>query len=200
LTFARVDAARAGMATVRRSPQIGRAGVAATPLSHHPDQWKLSTVFDVEEVNDVVKLLIGMVKGLVVGGAIGYGAYALGLGGGFNWITYGLVGAMVGLLVGRPLWSLIMDKNGTTVVSMLKAIFGFGVGCGLYALVAKVWGGFDLQISGLTRTVYDWQPLLGAAIGGVYGGFVELDDSVDDKKKLKGADRAQLGDGKKAKA
>jgi len=148
----------------------------------------------------VVKLLIGMVKGLVVGGAIGYGAYALGLGGGFNWITYGLVGAMVGLLVGRPLWSLIMDKNGTTVVSMLKAIFGFGVGCGLYALVAKVWGGFDLQISGLTRNVYDWQPLLGAAIGGVYGGFVELDDSVDDKKKLKGADRAQLGDGKKAKA
>jgi hypothetical protein len=200
LTLARAPAPVPNWHPVRRPPQIGRAGVAATPLSHHPDQWKLSTISYVDEVNDVVKLLIGMVKGLVIGGAIGYGAYALGLGGGFNWVTYGAVGAMVGLLVGRPLWSLIMDKNGTTVVSMLKAIFGFGVGCGLYALVAKVWGGFNVELSGVTRNVYDWQPILGAAIGGVYGGFVELDDSVDDKakKKLARAEKARLGDGKKA--
>ena len=148
----------------------------------------------------MVKLFIGMLKGLVIGGAIGYGAYALGLGGGFNWITYGAVGAMVGLLVGRPLWSLIIDKNGTSVVSMLKAIFGFGVGCGLYALVAKVWGGFDLTLGGETRNCSRWQPILGAAIGGVYGGFVELDDSVDDtnkKKKLRGGDKAELPAGEK---
>lgn len=129
-----------------------------------------------------------MAKGLLIGGAIGYGAYALGLEGGWNWITYGVVGAFVGLLVGKPLWSLILDKNSTTVVGALKAIFGFGVCVGLYALVAKAWGGFQVEIAGETRWVWAWQPLMGAAVGAVYGGFVEVDDSLDDsaakKKKL----------------
>jgi hypothetical protein len=129
----------------------------------------------------VVKLLIGIVKGLVIGGAIGYGAYALDLTGGFHWLTYGLVGLFVGLLVGRPLWALISDKNTTFVVGVLKALFGFGVGVGLYAIVAKAWGGFDLTLNGETHNVYDWQPILGGAIGAVYGAFVELDDAVDEK-------------------
>ena len=136
-----------------------------------------------------MKLLLGMVKGLVIGGAIGYGAFALGLTGGWNWLTYGVVGIFVGLLVGRPLWSLIFDKNATTVVGILKAVFGFGVCVGLYAIVAKAWGGFPLTISGETHAVWDWQPIMGAAVGAVYGGFVELDDSLDDtsKKKLPAA-------------
>jgi Na+/proline symporter len=128
-----------------------------------------------------------MVKGLVIGGAIGYGAYALGLDGGWNWLTYGVVGAFVGLLVGKPLWSLIMDKNSTTVVGALKAIFGFGVCVGLYALVAKAWGGFQVSIAGETRWVWAWQPIMGAAVGAVYGGFVELDDSLDDNAAKKKA-------------
>ena len=51
--------------------------------------------------------------------AIGYGAYALAEATGFAnaWLTYGVVGALVGLLVGRPIWSLIRDKNATTVVA-----------------------------------------------------------------------------------
>lgn len=132
-----------------------------------------------------MKLLLGMVKGLVIGAAIGYGAYALDLNGGWNWLTFGVVGAFVGLLVGRPLWSLIMDKNATTVVGALKAVFGFGVCVGLYALVAKAWGGFDLTISGITRPIWAWQPIMGGAVGAVYGGFVELDDSLDDSSKKK---------------
>jgi hypothetical protein len=130
---------------------------------------------------DVSKLLIGMLKGLVIGGALGAGAYALELDGGFHWLTYGLVGMFVGFLVGRPLWSLIADKNATFVIGVLKALFGFGVGVGLYAIVAKAWGGFVLTLGEESRWVYDWQPILGGVIGAVYGGFVELDDSVDDK-------------------
>jgi hypothetical protein len=148
----------------------------------------------------VGKLLIGMVKGLVIGGAVGYGAYQLDLTGGWNWVTYGVAGALVGLLVGRPLWSLIMDKNATTVVGMLKAAFGYGVGVGLYALVAKAWGGFDVSLAGETHAVWDWQPIFGAAVGAVYGGFVELDDSLDDdkaKKKLSAAAAKQIPAAKK---
>jgi hypothetical protein len=134
----------------------------------------------------VVKLLIGILKGAIIGGAIGYGAFALEMSGGFDWITYGLVGAFVGLLVGKPLWSLIRDKNATFVIGVLKAVFGFGVGCGLYAIIAKAWGGGgDIMVAG--QHIFTWQPTLGGAIGAVYGGFVELDDAIGDDKKDKDA-------------
>ena len=140
-------------------------------------------------LRDVVKLLLGLVKGLVIGVAVGYGAFALGWDGAFNWITYGVVGALVGLLVGRPIWRNILDKDATSWVSVLKMAFGFGVGCGIYALVAKAWGGDpSLAVSFLdnsTRQFHDWQPLFGGALGAAYGAFVELDDSLDDNKPAK---------------
>jgi hypothetical protein len=131
----------------------------------------------------VVKLLVGILKGAIIGGAVGYGAYALELTGGFNWLTYGVIGLLVGLLVGRPVWSLIKDKNATNVIAILKAAFGFGVGCGLYAIVAKAWGGGYLMVGGYNA--FDWQPTLGGAIGAIYGGFVELDDAIGDDAKGK---------------
>ncbi|HVV82818.1 MAG TPA: hypothetical protein VHE35_07045 [Kofleriaceae bacterium] len=136
----------------------------------------------------MLKLILGLLKGLVVGVAVGYGAFAAGLGGGFHWLTYGIIGALVGLVAGRPLWALITDKEGTTWVSVLKAIFGYGVGVGIYALVAKVWGGFRLDISFLSaqsRLVQDWQPVMGGAIGAFLGAFFEIDDAIggDDKDK-----------------
>jgi len=149
----------------------------------------------------VLKLLLGMLKGLVIGAGVGYGAFALGLDGAFHWITYGAIGALVGFLVGKPIWSLLFDKNATSVIGLLKAIFGFGVGCGLYAVVAKVWGGGpELALTMLSeepRRLQDWQPLLGGAIGAIYGGFVELDDSVDDKSKAaKGSKALPAASGK----
>jgi hypothetical protein len=126
----------------------------------------------------VGKLILGLIKGAVIGGGVGYGAYAAGLDGGFNWVTYGVIGACVGLLVGRPLWSHLLDKRSTAVTSIIKAVFGYGVCVGLYAIVAKAWGGFDLTISEETHNLYDWTFILGAAIGGVYGAWVEADDAV----------------------
>ena len=136
----------------------------------------------------MIKLALGLLKGLLVGVAVGYGAFAAGLDGGFHWLTYGIIGALVGLVAGRPLWALITDKEGTTWVSVLKAMFGYGVGVGIYALVAKAWGGFDLQLSFLSsesRLVQDWQPVMGAAIGAFLGAFFEIDDAIggDDGKK-----------------
>jgi hypothetical protein len=130
----------------------------------------------------VVKLLVGLLKGAAIGGAVGYGAFALSQSTGFSnaWLTFGLIGALVGLFVGRPLWALLKDKNQTNIIAILKAAFGFGVGCGLYALIAKAWAPDpDLLEAGGYPLLY-WPPTLGAAIGGVYGGFVELDDSIGD--------------------
>lgn len=130
------------------------------------------------------KLVVGILKGAIIGGALGYGAFALQTATGFEspWLTYGVIGALVGLVVGRPIWSLLRDKNATAWVSILKAAFGFGIGCGLYALVSKVWNpAFDVVVAG--RNVFTWQVTLGGAIGAVYGGFVELDDAIGDDKK-----------------
>jgi hypothetical protein len=139
----------------------------------------------------VVKLLVGLLKGAVIGGGVGYGAVALADATGFGnaWLTYGLIGALVGLLVGKPIWSLLKDKDTTNIVAAIKAVFGFGVGCGLYALFAKVWNpDKDLLVvfEGIPSLLW-WPPTLGAAIGGLYGGFVELDDSIDDGKKKREA-------------
>jgi hypothetical protein len=135
----------------------------------------------------VIKLVVGILKGAVIGGAVGYGAWALENAMGFSspWLTYGVIGAIVGLIAGRSIWSLIRDKNATTWVGILKAAFGFGVGCGLYALLAKVWNpsAVTAVISGATVNLFAWPVTVGAAIGAVYGGFVELDDAIGDDKK-----------------
>lgn len=134
----------------------------------------------------MVKLLVGLLKGALIGGAIGYGAYALGTSTGFYnaWLTMGLIGAFVGLFVGKPLWSLLKDKNQTNIIAIIKGVFGFGVGCGLYALIAKAWGPSpDMAVIGDFGSAFYWPPTLGGAIGAAYGGFVELDDSIGDDKK-----------------
>lgn len=145
----------------------------------------------------MIKLLVGILKGAVIGGALGYGFYALGNATGFSnpWIIYGLIGAFVGLFVGKPIWSLIRDKNSTSWISILKSAFGFGIGCGLYALVNRVLDP-ELAIAGVAN-VFDWSPTLGGAIGAVYGGFVELDDAIGDDKsaqKPRSAQAAQATD------
>lgn len=145
----------------------------------------------------MVKLLVGILKGAVIGGALGYGAFALHQATDFAnpWLTFGLIGAFVGLLVGKPIWSLIRNQDATTWVAILKAAFGFGVGCGLYALVDRVWGP-TLMIA--DYNVFEWQPTLGGAIGALYGGFVELDDAIgDDKAATPKKDAPQLPAGKK---
>lgn len=131
----------------------------------------------------VFKLVVGILKGAIIGGALGYGAFALADATGFAspWLTYGAIGALVGLIAGRPLWSLLRDKNATAWVSILKAAFGFGVGCGLYALIAKVWSPSAVEVEGYN--IFTWPVTLGGAIGAVYGGFVELDDAIGDDKK-----------------
>ena len=133
----------------------------------------------------MLRLIIGLVKGIAIGGAVGYGAYALNLRGGFHWLSYGLVGALVGFLVGQPFWAHLRDRSSTIVTPILKAIVGGGIAVGMYAIIAKAWGGFDLSLADETRRIYDWQHITGAVIGGLYGAFVEFDDAADAPPKAK---------------
>lgn len=129
------------------------------------------------------KLVVGILKGAIIGCALGYGAFALkeATDLAVPWLTYGVVGGLVGLVAGRPIWSLLRDKNATAWVAILRAAVGFGVGCGLYALIAKVWNPSAVNVG--DYNVFTWPVTLGGGIGAVYGAILELDDSIGDDKK-----------------
>ena len=51
------------------------------------------------------RVLLGLLKGGVVGALIGAGAFKLGIGGGvLGTVTYAVVGGLAGILCGRPPW------------------------------------------------------------------------------------------------
>jgi hypothetical protein len=131
----------------------------------------------------MLRLVLGLLKGGVIGGALGYAAYSLGLGAGWGWLVYGAVGSLVGFFVGRPFWSHLFDKKSTVWTSILKAMFGFGVGVGLWALGAKVAGDPKLALAGETHSLTQWQPIFGAIVGVLYGAWVEVDDPPVKKDK-----------------
>jgi hypothetical protein len=130
----------------------------------------------------MLRLVVGIVKGLCAGIAVGVGAWYLGIKGGvLLYVVYGLVGALVGLICGKAPW-----KQETLWTPALKAAFGFGVGAGLYALWAHFMSGFEMPVAhslGAPAMPMAQVPyLLGPVIGLLYGAFVEVDDGGGAKK------------------
>src|SRR5215831_4161351 len=125
----------------------------------------------------MVRLILGLIKGAVIGTALGYGAMQTGLGfdGVLGYVVFGLIGFVVGLLVGRPFWSHLADRSSTIWTSILKGIVGFGVGAGLYALGSRV--NATIAINGDSRSLTQWTFIFGGLIGAIYGAWVELDDA-----------------------
>jgi len=125
------------------------------------------------------RLLLGLVKGLLVGGALGAAAHSLidahtltGIG---AYFFYALVGGLAGLVAGRPAW-----RTGAGVAAILRAVFGLGVGVGLYALAAaflKVEVGIPGAAVGAAPALLVALPVfLAPMIATVYAVLVELDD------------------------
>lgn len=126
----------------------------------------------------MVRVLLGIIKGGLVGGAIGFAATKVGLGGGFSaWLVYGIIGALVGIVCGKAIW-----RHDTLVTPLLKGIFGFAVGAGLYWVASKTLGGVKVPLAIGARLGTPDAPisgvplLLGPVIGILYGLFVEVDD------------------------
>src|SRR5215470_2655032 len=134
----------------------------------------------------MVRLILGLCKGAIVGAALGFGAEQVGLDGGWGYVVYGIVGFVVGLLVGRPIWSHLLDKGSTIWTSVLKGLVGFGVGAGLYALAHRVLGDPVFAFAGQApRGLTDWTYLFGGIVGAVYGAWVEIDDAPAKKQDAK---------------
>ena len=125
----------------------------------------------------MVRLILGFLKGAAIGAAIGYGAYLLGLGGAWCYLTFAVVGLLVGMLVGRPLWSHLLDKKSTVWASVLKGLFGVLLAEGVTLLVRKVAHDPSLSFAGERHSLTGWSYLFGGAFGALYGAWIEVDDA-----------------------
>jgi hypothetical protein len=132
----------------------------------------------------MVRVILGILKGGLVGAAVGFAATKVGLvAGPAAWLVYGLVGFLVGIVCGKAIW-----RHDTLVTPMLKGIFGFLLGLGLYWLAGKTLGGvhvpFATRLGAPDEPLSSLPLLLAPAIGIVYGIFVEVDDG--ERKKAAG--------------
>jgi hypothetical protein len=125
----------------------------------------------------MLRVVFGLLKGAVVGGALGWVAFKLGVtSGAAAVLTYAFTGGLVGMLCGKPPW-----RQDTFWTSALKGLFGVGVGIGLYLLGRKLLGGLHVALPAALgappdRSIADLPILLGPLVGAIWGGFVEVDD------------------------
>ena len=141
----------------------------------------------------MVRLVLGILKGGIVAGLLGYLASRVGLGAGtLGLVLYGVLGAIAGIVCGRPFW-----RQDTIWTPVLKALVGFGVGLGLAVMSRKVLGDVKLPIAAIPgamdHPLVDVPALLGTAIGAVYGAFVEVDDAGSKGSKSGGGKAATKG-------
>ena len=127
-----------------------------------------------------MRVVLGLLKGGIIGAGLGFGFHSLNLGGVLNWVLYGLIGALVGFVAGRPFW-----KHDTIWTPVVKAVVGVAICIGLYAVVAKLFGDPSLSAVGLDGQATSFPYVLGGVIGVLYGIFVEVDDGGKDGKKGK---------------
>jgi hypothetical protein len=123
-----------------------------------------------------MRVIIGLVKGLIVGGGIGYGLLRLGWTSGvLAYVACAVVGAVVGVVAGRAPW-----KAETIWTPVLKMIVGALIGVGLAALGTHFGPDSEVYVqplrTGLEHVPFRSGPILAPIIGVIYGIFVEWDD------------------------
>lgn len=121
----------------------------------------------------MLRAIVGLIKGLVVGGGVGYGLFALGWSAVAVWVylACALVGALVGVVCGRAPW-----KSDTIWTPVVKMIFGSLIGLGLCALSLHFLPSVHLFSIGPAEIRTDGGTFLAVVIGALYGTFVEIDD------------------------
>jgi hypothetical protein len=125
----------------------------------------------------MLRVVLGLLKGGLVGAGIGFLAFKLGITTGVPaFIAYGIIGALAGIVAGRPPW-----RQETLWTSLLKGIFGFGIGLLLTWGAHKLFGGMRLSFAtGMgapDRPLVEVPFLLGPVVGALWGILIEVDDA-----------------------
>jgi hypothetical protein len=142
----------------------------------------------------LVRLLAGILKGLVVGGLLGFGLAKLGMGAPIAFVAYlaaALTGVVVGLVAGKPIWA-----KDAKIEAGMKAFVGALLGAGLMWAV-RSWLKIELPFA-LPDALGGANPSLGEAVGthgtigglaitslaavaAVLGGFYDADNTPGDE-------------------
>jgi len=126
-----------------------------------------------------VRVLLGLIKGGIIGGGLGFGFMHLGLltqHGFKQYILYGIIGALVGFIAGKPFW-----RHDTIWTPVVKSVVGFAICLGVYLLVKKAFGDPKLTFLGPNVSATSLPYFFGAIVGALYGIFVEVDDGGKEK-------------------
>jgi len=131
----------------------------------------------------MLRVILGLIKGAIVGGGVGYGLLRLGWTGSlFAYLACAVVGAVVGLVAGRAPW-----KAETAWTPVVKMIVGAIIGAGLCALGLNFLPDQTFTVAQLGALHVRSGVMLAPAIGILYGIFVEVDDGGSKKPEV--ADR-----------
>jgi hypothetical protein len=144
------------------------------------------------------RLLIGMVKGLVVGGLLGFALVKLGMavpGAVIAYLAAALTGVVIGLVAGKPIWA-----KDARIEAGAKAVVGALLGVGLMA-AARQWlmVALPIPVGTLGTLVPEGVPLtLGgfamtslAAIAALLGGFYDADNDAVEEERPQASDAAR---------
>ncbi len=131
----------------------------------------------------MIRVLLGLVKGLVVGAGVGYGLMQLHLAesGLFAFAACAVVGGLVGVVCGRAPW-----RAETIWTPVVKMLVGGLIGAGLCFVGRRFLPDTHFALAAPIGAVglHDGS-VLSVAVGVLYGIFVEVDDggSADAEKK-----------------
>ncbi|MDP3277092.1 MAG: hypothetical protein Q8Q09_18010 [Deltaproteobacteria bacterium] len=137
----------------------------------------------------VKRLVLGLLKGLVIGGALG-ALFFLVLGingsGALAYVLAGLAAAIAGIFAGQPPW-----RQGAWVGTILKGTFGLGVGAALYWVVQRFLGGVPIPALGSVSasTIAEAPIAFMPIVAAVYSMLIELDDGGEDNSATAGANK-----------
>ncbi len=145
----------------------------------------------------ILRLLFGLVKGLLVGGLLGLGLVQLGMatpGALFAYVAAALAGVVVGLIAGKPIWA-----EGGRIEAGLKAGVGAVLAMGLMWLSRSFLAGIGLGFAGLSSAALGTYAVTSLGlVAAVLGGFYDADntpaaegDAAASPKKVRIADKAE---------
>ncbi len=146
----------------------------------------------------LARLLIGIVKGLIVGALLGYGLVKLGQGIPGAILAYpaaALSGVVVGLIAGKPIWA-----KDAKIEAGTKAFVGALLAIGLMA-AARTWllvpipfslGALAPEHAGVV-TLGGFAMTALAAIAGLLGGFYEADNDPSSEEAAPAGEKERAG-------
>lgn len=137
------------------------------------------------------RLLVGILKGLVLGALVGFGLVKVGMafpGAVVAYLAAAVTGVLIGLIAGKPIWA-----KDAKIEAGMKAVVGAILGAGLM-FAARRWLAAPVP-SGLLTAVHVDAPTdaavatMGyfgmtslAAIAGLLGGFYDADNTPEPEK------------------